>query len=133
MALGTPLLWWMGTLAIAIVFGYWIASIVKGSNDKIAGFILLGIAAGYLPWFLLQRRTVFTFYAIVFEPFLIFALVYVAEKYLGARPWQKNRKRVVILCILLIAINFLYFLPIYNGSILSYSSWSQRMWLPSWI
>ncbi|MCX6428008.1 MAG: glycosyltransferase family 39 protein [Actinobacteria bacterium] len=74
-ALGTPFLWWLGTLAIFTVLGYWITSVIRKKPDKAAGIILVGIAAGYLPWFLFQKRTVFSFYAIVFEPFLILAVV----------------------------------------------------------
>lgn len=133
LALGTPLLWWLGTLAIAVVLGFWISSVAKGYADKVAGFILLGIAAGYLPWFFFQQRTVFTFYAIVFEPFLILALVYCAKKFLGTVPWPRNRQLVVALLVLAIALNFLYFLPLFNGSVISYDAWSHRMWLPSWI
>lgn len=133
LALGTPILWWLGTFAIAVVFGFWIRSVAKGETDKVAGFILLGIAAGYLPWFFFQKRTVFSFYAIVFEPFLILALVYCTKKFLGEEPWSRNRKLTVIFFVLLIALNFLYFLPLYMGSVITYDSWGHHMWLPSWI
>ena len=133
LALGTPILWWLGTLAIAVVLGYWVRSIATKSPDLVSGFILLGIAAGYLPWFFFQRRTVFTFYAIVFEPFVVLALVYCAKKFLGVPPWPRKRKLVIAFLVLLIALNFLYFLPLFNGSVLSYDQWQYRMWLPSWI
>jgi dolichyl-phosphate-mannose-protein mannosyltransferase len=132
-ALGTPILWWLGTLALVTVLGFWISSFVKDEADKVAGFILPGIAAGYLPWFFFQKRTVFTFYAIVFEPFLILALVYGAKIILGQRPWSRNRKLIVAFLVLLIAANFIYFLPIYTGSVITYNSWYHHMWLPSWI
>jgi dolichyl-phosphate-mannose-protein mannosyltransferase len=134
LALGTPLLWWLGTLAIAVVLGYWLRSLVATRKPEfVAGFILLGIVAGYLPWFLFQRRTIFTFYAIVFEPFVILALVYCAKKFLAVPPWPPKKKLVVAIIVILIAVNFLYFLPLFNGSVLSYSQWHYRMWLPSWI
>jgi len=133
LALGTPLLWWLGTLALAVVFGFWIKGIANGTPDFVSGFILLGIVAGYLPWFFFQGRTVFTFYAIVFEPFVVLALVYCAKKFLGVPPWPKKKKLIVAIFVLLIAINFLYFLPLFNGSVLSYDQWHYRMWLPSWV
>lgn len=134
LALGTPLLWWLGTIAVGVVLGYWIRSLlITKKPDFVSGFILLGVAAGYLPWFFFQRRTVFTFYAIVFEPFVVLALVYCAKKYLGVPPWPKKKKIVIGILVLLIALNFLYFLPIFNGSVLPYSQWSYRMWLPSWV
>lgn len=134
LALGTPLLWWLGTLALAVVLGFWLRSLVTDKRpDFVTGFILLGVAAGYLPWFFFQRRTVFTFYAIVFEPFVILALVYCAKKFLGVPPWPKEKKVLVGVLVLLIAANFLYFLPLFNGSVLPYNQWHYKMWLPSWI
>jgi dolichyl-phosphate-mannose-protein mannosyltransferase len=134
LALGTPLLWWLGTLAIAVVLGFWIRSLITtGKPEFVSGFILLGLAAGYLPWFFFQRRTIFTFYAIVFEPFVILALVYCAKKFLGVPPWPRNKKVVIAIIVILIAANFLYFLPLFNGSVLSYTQWRYRMWLPSWV
>jgi dolichyl-phosphate-mannose--protein O-mannosyl transferase len=133
LALGTPILWWAATLALAVVIGFWITSIAKRKSDTAAGIILLGVVAGYLPWFLFQRRTVFNFYAIVFEPFLILALVYCANQFLGEPPWTRNRKILVAILVLAVAVNFLYFLPIFNASVMTYSSWYQRMWFPSWI
>lgn len=134
LALGTPLLWWLGTLALAVVLGFWMRSLVTDKRpDFVTGFILLGVAAGYLPWFFFQRRTVFTFYAIVFEPFVILALVFCAKKFLGVPPWPKDKKMVVWILVGLVALNFLYFLPLFNGSVLPYDQWHYRMWLPSWI
>lgn len=133
LALGTPILWWLGTLALAVVFGFWIRSLASKTPDFVSGFILLGMAAGYLPWFLFQHRTVFTFYAIAFEPFVVLALVFCAKKFLGMPPWPRKRKLIVALIVLVIALNFLFFLPLFNGSVLSYNQWQYRMWLPSWI
>ena len=133
LALGTPFLWWSATLALAVVIGYWVVGIIRRESDLPATLILAGVVAGYLPWFLFQKRTVFSFYAIVFEPFMILALVYCAKKFLGEQPWTRNRKIVVALVLLAIAWNFFYFLPLFNGTVIPYSQWHQRMWLPSWI
>lgn len=128
LALGTPLLWWLGTISIAVTFGYFISR-----RDKTAGLILLALFSAYLPWFLFQQRTMFTFYAIAFEPFLILTIIYCFARF-SENP--KNRERSSqILCYLLltIALCFFYFLPVFTGQILSYSSWFSRMWFPSWI
>ena len=79
LALGTPILWWVGTVAIAVVIGYWIKSLLTRVPNQAANIVVIGIAAGYLPWFAMQQRTMFTFYAIVIEPFLILAAVYCAK------------------------------------------------------
>ena len=38
------------------------------------GAVLVGIAAGYLPWLAFSGRTVFQFYTIAFEPYLLLGL-----------------------------------------------------------
>ena len=74
LALGTPVLWWSATIAVVVLIGYWMWQFYQRQVDSKLTFILLGIIAGYLPWFFFQQRTVFSFYAIVFEPFLILAV-----------------------------------------------------------
>jgi dolichyl-phosphate-mannose--protein O-mannosyl transferase len=133
LALGTPLLWWIGTIAIAVVFGYWIRSLVQRKSDAAANIVVLGIAAGYLPWFAMQQRTVFSFYAIVFEPFLILAVVYCAKLLLGSGLKPQISQSIVGLLFALILLCFLFFMPIYTGQLITYEDWHLRMWLESWI
>jgi len=40
------------------------------------GFILMGMVAGYLPWLMYLNRTVFQFYTIAFEPYLLLGLTF---------------------------------------------------------
>jgi dolichyl-phosphate-mannose--protein O-mannosyl transferase len=133
LALGTPLLWWLGTIALFAVVVFWFRSILRSQIDSVAGLILLGIAASYLPWFAFQKRTVFSFYAIVIEPFLVLALVFCAQKILGREPWSANRKVIVAFFLMMIAANFIYFWPLFTATIIPYSHWSSLMWFSSWI
>jgi len=138
LALGTPLLWWSATIALAVVFGFWIRSIAMRRTDPAATIIIAGIAAGYLPWFFFQDRTVFTFYVIIFQPFMVLALIYCAQLFLShqlrksARSYQLGEFGIIAL-VALFAINFIYFLPLYMGELITYQEWINRMWLPSWI
>jgi len=131
LAIGTPLLWWSATLALLVAIGYWISR-----REWKNGVILTALAAGYLPWFAFQKRTMFTFYAISFEPFLLLALAYVCNKYLITAADEESLKRrkftLMAFAAILIA-NFLYFLPLYFGTSISYNSWLDHMWLTSWI
>jgi dolichyl-phosphate-mannose--protein O-mannosyl transferase len=135
LALGTPILWWSGVIAIAIIFGYWISR-----REWHSGLLLLSLAAGYLPWFL-QKRTVFTFYVIAFEPFLILIIVYCLKLFLEPRsdgPDQepqipKYRQWISYAYVGLVAANFFYFLPLYIGGTITYDHWFHLMWLQSWI
>ena len=131
LALGTPFLWWSGIVALCVTFGYWIAR-----REWQSGLILLSFAAGYLPWFLIQKRTMFTFYAIAFEPFLILLIVYVLSKFLeresdGQIPRLRLYSTLAYLAV--IVVNFWYFSPLYFATVTTYASWFKRMWIPSWI
>nr|WP_240896007.1 phospholipid carrier-dependent glycosyltransferase [Kineococcus siccus] len=143
-SLGTPVLWWAGALALVVVLFCWALR-----RDWRAGAILCALAAGYLPWFQYQQRTIFTFYSVVFVPFLVLALVYVLGLVLGPDPGTAvlragvsaeaavRRRRwgalvaglVVVACVAC----FAFFWPIYTAQVIPYSAWQRRMWLPSWV
>ena len=133
LALGTPFLWWLGAIALAVVIGFWIRSFAQKRYEPSLNIIIAGIAAGYLPWFFFQKRTVFSFYAIVFEPFLILAIIYCA--YLALIHLKNSRNTYILIGAIgaAIFINFIYFLPLFTGDVITYESWQARMWLPSWI
>jgi len=122
LALGTPILWWAATLALLVTIGYWVSK-----RDWQAEILLVVIGASYLPWFAIQERTMFSFYAIAFEPFLLLTLVYLLSKV------TKNQRRIALIFTAIVLVNFLYFLPIFLGLPITYNSWSDRMWFPSWI
>ena len=124
LAIGTPMLWWFGVFAIAITFGFFISK-----SDRISGFVLAGIAGTYLPWFFIQGRTTFYFYSISILPFLILAIINFLD-------WALKKgldRKYIYGYLLLVGVNFIYFLPILIGLEIPYSDWMDRMWLPSWI
>jgi dolichyl-phosphate-mannose--protein O-mannosyl transferase len=133
LALGTPLLWWVGSIAIAVVVGYWIKSLINHRIDNAANLVVLGLAAGYLPWFAMQQRTVFTFYAIIIEPFLILAIIYCAKLLLASGLKPVVSQSIVGGVLALIVVCFLYFFPLFTGQIITYEDWNLRMWFESWI
>lgn len=133
LALGTPILWWIATIALAVVIGFWIKSFIVKRYEPALNLIIAGVAAGYLPWFYFQERTVFSFYAIVFQPFLILAIIYCMYLALLRFANKPNTYRVFAVFALIIFINFIFFLPIFTGDVITYDSWRARMWLPSWI
>jgi dolichyl-phosphate-mannose-protein mannosyltransferase len=133
LALGTPILWWMGTIAIAVVVGYWIKSLVNRTTDSAATIVVVGILAGYLPWFAMQQRTMFSFYAIVIQPFMIVAIVYCAKLLLDSDLKPAVSQSIVGGLFALVVLCFLYFLPLYTGQTITYADWKMRMWFDSWI
>ena len=133
LAIGTPLLWWAGTIAVAVVIGFWIRSLLTRTTNSALNLVVLGIAAGYLPWFFIQQRTVFTFYAVIFEPYMILAIVYCAKLLLDSELKAGISQALVAAFVVIIFLNFLYFLPLFTAENLTYEAWQQRMWLSSWI
>ena len=131
-ALGTPALWWAALLALAVVLACWL-----GRRDWRAGAILAGLAAGYLPWFAFQNRTVYFFYAIVFLPWLVLAVTYCLGLVLGPRSAGRARRRwgagLVGAYLLLVVANFAWLYPVLTAQVIPYADWAARMWLRSWI
>lgn len=128
LAMGTPIIWWFGLIALFITIGYFISR-----KDRGAGLILLGLLSNYLPWLLFPERTTFYFYAIAFLPYLILAITYSMKLYLEDEAKQPKRIQNVYAALGLTALIFAYFAPVYLGIVLTYDDWYSRMWLPSWI
>ncbi|MET9144634.1 phospholipid carrier-dependent glycosyltransferase [Streptomyces sp. NPDC004042] len=133
LALGTPLLWWTACVALLHLLYRWALR-----RDWRAGAILCAVAAGYLPWFLYQNRTVFSFYAVVFVPYLCLAVAMtlgaLATGPPDATPARRLRGTVAAgVLVLLIAWNFIWFFPLYTGQTIPYTAWQSRMWLATWI
>jgi dolichyl-phosphate-mannose--protein O-mannosyl transferase len=129
LALGTPLLWWSGALSLLLVIALWFR---RRENS----LILLGVGAGLLPWFAFPDRTTFSFYSIVFEPWIILAIVAVIKEIneqLPARISRISRKLTLGAFIGVIGLNFIYHLPIFVAIIVSYDYWRSLMWFDSWI
>ncbi|OEV05260.1 dolichyl-phosphate-mannose--protein mannosyltransferase [Streptomyces oceani] len=132
LALGTPLLWWVACFALAYALYRWLLR-----RDWRAGAILCGVAAGYLPWFMYQDRTIFYFYAVVFLPFLCLAVAMLVGALAGP-PGVTERRRLfgVVgsgVLVLLIIWNFVYFWPLYTGEPIPMSDWQDRMWFDTWV
>ncbi|MGQ4387678.1 dolichyl-phosphate-mannose--protein mannosyltransferase [Streptomyces sp. SAS_270] len=132
LALGTPLLWWSACCALVYLLYRWALR-----RDWRAGAVLCAVGGGYLPWFLYQDRTIFSFYAVVFVPYLCLAVTMTVGALLGppgATPKRRTRGAVAAgVLVLLIAWNFIYFFPIYSGQTIPYADWHTRMWLDTWI
>ncbi|MFB7556011.1 dolichyl-phosphate-mannose--protein mannosyltransferase [Streptomyces brevispora] len=147
LAIGTPLLWWASCFALLYVLWRWLFR-----RDWRAGAIACGVAAGWVPWFLYQERTIFLFYAVVFVPFLCLAVTMMIGAMLGpaagtgtrhelglpnSDPSGERRRTVGAVAagvlVLLIVWNFIYFWPLYTGTPIPENSWRDRMWLDTWI
>ncbi|MER6186622.1 phospholipid carrier-dependent glycosyltransferase [Streptomyces sp. NPDC001652] len=132
LALGTPLLWWSACCALVYLLYRWALR-----RDWRSGAVLCAVGAGYLPWFLYQDRTIFSFYAVAFVPYLCLAVTMTLGALLGPPGATGERRTVGAVAagvlVLLIVWNFIYFFPAYTGQTIPYADWRARMWLDSWI
>jgi dolichyl-phosphate-mannose-protein mannosyltransferase len=135
--LGTPILWWSFLPALAALIWFGLAR-----RDWRAWAILVPAAAGLLPWFyyaIKDGRTMFSFYALPALPFLILAVVYVLGAVMtppegiaqGAARTDRQLVGVVAATayVVIVALCFAYFYPIFVGQSIPHESWSNRMWL----
>ncbi|CCK24590.1 glycosyl transferase [Streptomyces davaonensis JCM 4913] len=132
LALGTPLLWWSACCALVYLLFRWALR-----RDWRAGAVLCAVGAGYLPWFLYQDRTIFSFYAVVFVPYLCLAVAMTLGAVASPRGASDTRRTVGVattgVLVLLIAWNFIYFFPIYTGQTIPYPDWHARIWFDTWL
>jgi dolichyl-phosphate-mannose--protein O-mannosyl transferase len=129
-ALGNPFIWISSTAAlIYIIYRY------ARHRERVFGLVLLGTASLYLPWIILSERTVFQFYVVSFQPWLILGLV-LAIQQLRRKLWGKSKTLANATTVGFVALTFgafLFFLPVNTGMYLPFEFWQLRMWLPSWI
>jgi dolichyl-phosphate-mannose--protein O-mannosyl transferase len=105
-------------------------------RDWRAGFIVLAIAALYLPWFFVSRPQ-FLFYATPISPFLVLADVYLIRdlsqiQVAGSRsrPYLPVAVGFVVVSVAL----FVWFWPVSTGSsVLNGTQWQLRAWFPGWV
>ncbi|GAB3037545.1 phospholipid carrier-dependent glycosyltransferase [Parafrigoribacterium mesophilum] len=129
--LANPLIWWAATAALF----YLIYRLIRYREWRV-GLILAGVAAGYLPWLLYLNRTVFQFYTIAFEPYLILGLVYVMGLALGSREdatWRRiGGIRVVAAFLGLAVLLSAFFYPVWTGMRVPVEFLTLHYWLPTW-
>ncbi len=135
LAIGTPAIWWASIPALVFCLGWWI-----WRREWRSGALLLGVAAGWLPWFwyaLHDNRTEYYFYAIVFLPYLVMAITLGLGVILGPAVAEPGRRAVGAIVVgaylLLVLINFAYLYPVLAAVPIPHAFWQQRMWFSSWI
>lgn len=136
--LANPLIWWACAAAAFFLVGRVVWGIWHHRSMWREGLILTALAAGYLPWVLFySTRTVFQFYTIAFEPYLILGLVLVLGILLGRQVDPEPRRvvgqRVVGIFLALCVVLSIFFLPKWTG--MPIPAWYAQIhfWFPSWV
>lgn len=132
LALGNPIIWWAGLVAIFHQLWRWAAA-----RDWRSGALLCGYFAGWAPWLLYHSRTIFTFYAIVQTPFLVALLAMSLASLPGGPQASEGRREwglyLAGAIVVLAVIAAWFFYPVWTGQMLTYNQWHLRMWLPTWV
>jgi dolichyl-phosphate-mannose-protein mannosyltransferase len=135
LALGTPFIWAVTLPMLLACLIWWLAR-----RDWRAGAVLIGVAAGWLPWFwfaLHDHRTEFYFYALEFEPFLMMGIALCLGLIIGparAAPARRGIGAVVTGGYLMAVLwDFYYMYPVLAAQVVPYTTWFSRMWYHGWI
>ncbi|MEU4406501.1 phospholipid carrier-dependent glycosyltransferase [Streptosporangium sp. NPDC023963] len=135
LGVGTPVIWYGGLVALIAMIAWYVAT-----RDWRAGTVLLGYAAGWLPWFyyaLADNRTMYLFYAITMLPFMILALTLAAGLIIGRADAAPNRRAVGAAVVgaftLLALINLGWLYPVLVAELIPHSQWWARMLFRSWV
>jgi dolichyl-phosphate-mannose-protein mannosyltransferase len=129
--IANPLIWYAG-VAAAI---YLLYRLIRYREWRV-GLILAGLGAGYLPWLLYTDRTVFQFYTIDFEPYLILAIGFVASMLIGSRGDPAYRRAVgmrwiAVFLVAAVAIS-IFFWPLWTGQQIDFKYMQLHYWIPTW-
>ncbi|MDO4017995.1 phospholipid carrier-dependent glycosyltransferase [Clavibacter michiganensis] len=132
-SIANPIIWWLSVAAMLYLV-YRLAA----RREWRVGLVLMGMVVGYLPWLLYVNRTVFQFYSIAFEPYLILCLAMVLGMILGDRgdPRPRRTRGVVIVGVILVvcALVSAFFYPLWTGQLVPTWFWRLHAWIPSgWI
>ncbi|MCB7136991.1 phospholipid carrier-dependent glycosyltransferase [Cellulosimicrobium marinum] len=130
-SLGNPVLWWTAAAAVLVTL-----VLLWRLKDWRALAVLSGLVAGWVPWFVYAERTIFTFYSIVFTPWVVLTLVYVLTVALERTERSSGRRLVrrgIGVLLAVIGVVSVFFYPLWSGWQVPYWFWNMHMWLPSWI
>src|SRR5690625_7132902 len=86
-SVGKPVIWWLGALVVIAT----VVTVILWRDGRACG-ALAGIAGGYLPWLMYSDRTIFTFYAVAFEPWMLLCLAFVLGLVNGPPDAEPDRR-----------------------------------------
>jgi len=136
--IANPFIWWGATAALGFLCVRVVRRLRRGRPVATDAFILTGVAAGYLPWLLYLNRTVFQFYTIAFEPFMVLALTAALAAVAGSRSDPAGRRRTGLITVGVylgvVVLPSVFFWPMWTGTpapvwFLQLHYWLGRSWI----
>ena len=130
-SLGNLFVWWGATAGLLVVLFMWLIG-----RDWRAGAVLSGLAAGWLPWFMYQTRTIYSFYAVAFVPWLVLIVTFCLALVLGRAQDSATRRRwgavVVVGYVTLAVAMFVWYYPVHTALTIPREDWELRLWFDFW-
>jgi dolichyl-phosphate-mannose--protein O-mannosyl transferase len=127
-AIGNPLIWWAGAVAVIATFLGWVTK-----RDRTSALVLIGLVGGFVPWLFFSERTVFWFYTIAFEVWVLLAIALLLKRTVELSDKPERVKRWIWVFVWACVAVSIFFVPIWWGTEIPYWFWLAHMWLPSWI
>jgi dolichyl-phosphate-mannose--protein O-mannosyl transferase len=124
LAIGNPLTWWPGGVALVAVTVRWIRAGARLHRPEIV--LVVAALSTYLPWLVLSgsRSQVFVWYLLPTIPFLYGALGLWA-----ALAWSSVPGRIATaVAALALAASFAFFYPVLTAAPLTPDAWRSRIW-----
>jgi dolichyl-phosphate-mannose-protein mannosyltransferase len=105
-AIGNPLVWWVGLLSMITV-----AAAAWTRRQWIPLFLLIAFLSQYVPWLFVARIT-FLYHYLAMVPFIILAITYVSQRLIEAIPAAQKYFYAYLTAV---AAVFLLFYPVLTG------------------
>jgi dolichyl-phosphate-mannose--protein O-mannosyl transferase len=149
-AMGNPALWWLSSVAIAIVIWMLLDRCLdwvnRSSSDApaeevmerspyhavdiwIGTYLLVNYVANILPWMKVTRCT-FLYHYMGASVFSLLAIAWLVDRWLHSRRYWFRIAGVTVIFLVILA--FVFWLPLYLGLPLSPGAAQLRRWLPTW-
>jgi len=123
-AIGNPLVWWVGFAAIMMLL-----AVVIRRRDTVAIVLVIAFFSQYVPWMFVPRMT-FIYHYFAMVPFSIMAIVYFYKRINESRPGASKLLHAYLTAV---AVCFALFYPVLSGLTVS-RSYAEHVlkWLPGW-
>jgi dolichyl-phosphate-mannose--protein O-mannosyl transferase len=130
--IANPVIWYASVIAVIVLLVLFVTR-----RDWRSGLIAMGVGAGYLPWLMYAGRTVFQFYTVAFEPYMLMALAAVLALALGSRddPTPRRRRGIVWVAVFLgvAVLASAYWYPMWTAIQTPWDFVRSHYWFRSWL